>query len=166
MAILALITENQSGGSGSVDDVIGVFRDDHVFSDYELEQFDFMTITGSVADVQKRLDRVRPRVETAFYYMGKYSFNDIPDEPEDPNATSITVWSTLVNPIRWYQLIDPDKYIFKVGDLTQEEKDFIASPEFDINSGQVDNYLSKFSKDLGRKPENTVEIKDLKGSQP
>lgn len=78
----------------------------------------------------------------------------------------IKVWSTMEPPGRWYKLVNEDKFIFSIADLRQSEKDYIADPGFDVNSGLVDSYLKKFAKNLGRKPENTVEITEIRGDTP
>ena len=166
MAILMLITENQENVPyNNIDDVVGVFSDSHLFSDWELARFNFVTVTGSRADVDARLNQIRPFTSRAFYSISadEYSFT----EPvEEDRGLKIVVWSTLTPPVRWYQVNSPDKFIFKVGDLTQEEKDYISDPEFDINDSANDNYIKKFVKDLGRKPENNTEIRELRGTQP
>ena len=160
MAILMLITNLQETPVNNIDDVLGVFEDDHPFSDHELSRFGFLTVTGSRANEQARLNQARPMITIAYYYDGEYAFNT-PDL-----LGAIEVWSTLSPPVRWYELNDDDKYIFKVGDLTQEERDFISTPEFDVNSPLVDNYIEIFVKNLGRKPANTTEVRDLRGTQP
>ena len=161
MAVLLLIAEPQENVPyDNIDDVVGVFSDSHLFSDWELSRFDFMTVTGSREDVQVRLDQARPAIEEAYFDAESGEFTFI--KPEILGV-KIDVRSTLKPPIRWYQLNDNDKFIFKVGDLTQVEKDFISAPKFDINSSSADSYIDKFVKNLGRKTENTIEIKELRG---
>ena len=164
MAILLLVTINQENVPyNNIDDVVGVFEDTHLFSDWEISRFDFLTVTGSREDIQTRLDQARPTIATAYYSTELHEYTFIRPLIK---GLEIDVWSTLLPPVRWYQLNSPDKFIFKVGDFTQEEKDFMADPGFDINSSLVDGYIDKFVKNLGRKPENTTEIKDLRGQTP
>lgn len=166
MAILLLISSNQENiPYNNIGDVVGVFEDDHPFTPNELSRFEFLTITGSRADVEARLNQLRVTKTQVFYdtSINEYTFTQPASENLDH---SITVWSTMEPPGIWYKLEEDDKYPFFVTDLSQAEKDFIADPGFDITSPTVDAYISKLGKQLDRKTENTTEITELRGLTP
>jgi hypothetical protein len=169
MPILLLISNNQVNEPYNyLNDVVGVFADDHPFTPYELDRFEFLDVavgTNTVEEVQAKLQSIRVRQETAFFWDSTQEWSWEPPVDDDDLVEEAVVWTTASPPVRWYRLVQPLKFLFNVGDLTQNEKDLIAA--IDVNHPSVDSYLKKMVKSIERFPENeSEEIRDLRGTLP
>ena len=162
MAQIAIIsTETAKDGLQYIGDVVGVFPDDHQFSATELAKFNFLTVGGSVADVQARLSQLQPRIEMAYQWTSdeKHHWNEPDGEPMD----QIQVFR-LEGDSRWYRLDNGFKFPINIDTLSVEEKQLIES--IDINHPAVDSFIRKLVKDITALSGNDVEIKDLRNSEP
>jgi len=159
MAIILLVSTDQINEPFNYEnDMIAVFEDDWTFTQHELEVFKFLTVMGSKADVEARLNQLKPVVGTALMGTdGKWTF----DRSAPNTGEEIEVWSNMVPPINWYILVEKFNYIANVGSLTVEEKQVLAT--IDINHPSVDSAIKKILKDLSANPLNNVAVKELKG---
>jgi len=67
MAQLLLInSETQNLPWQDIDDIVGVYRDKHIFSPREKVAFNIVNIKGSREDVQKKFQDQRPETTLAF----------------------------------------------------------------------------------------------------
>jgi hypothetical protein len=161
MAIIALIASQQVNEPFNyLNDVIEVFDDDHTFTQYELDNFQFLTINGSRADVEAKVEQIKPTIAVAVKNsQGKWTFDYSQGTGEE-----IEVWSNLLPPINWYEYNESFKYPLNVEELTAEEKQLLAT--LDINHPSVDSAIKKIVKDLSVLQTNNTEIKELKGDMP
>jgi len=161
MAILMLISTNQVREPFQfLADVVGIFEDSHSFTPSELERFDFITIMGGRDDVANRLNELDVKYAQAFFNEtnSRWQF-------DDPMVTTqiIEVWSP--DNRTWYQVVEPFKFRWNIGQLTAEEKQLLAT--FDIFHPSVESAARKLMKDLiAANPANGNEIKDLKNQTP
>lgn len=150
------------------DDVVGsaAFEDAHNFSEYELQIFNVLYINGSREDVQNRIDQIKIRIESAWYWEADqiWSFS-IPTaaEVETGEVTDYTeVW--FDSPNRWRRVVNDFKFPVSVQDITPEEREILAT--VDINHPSVDSFIMKIIKDLSADPANMEEIRDLRNLEP
>jgi len=143
-----------------LDDMSYVFSDDHVFSDDELEQFNFLTVNGSYEDVRDRLIQISPRITAAFHWVEdqKWHFQ----VPEGDFDETIEVW--FDSPNKWNKVVNGFKFPINVGNLTPEEKQLLET--YDINHPSVDAFIRKIAKDITADPANNVEVRDLRNLEP
>lgn len=159
MAIILLVSTDQINEPFSYEnDVIDVFEDDWTFTQHELEVFEFITVKGSKADVEARLNQLKPVVGVALMGTdGKWTFDrQVPNTGEE-----IEVWTNMALPINWYKLVEKFYHLLNVGPLTAEEKQLLAT--IDINQPSVDSVIKKIVKELSVNPLNNVSVKELKG---
>jgi hypothetical protein len=164
MAILLLIkAETARDGLQYLNDVVGIFNDDHQFSSTELEVFSFLTIKGSRQDVSDRIDQIQPAIEEAYKWEsdGEYHWTN-PDE--ETIIDIIDVYWYGLPPKRWTRLDEDFKFPVNVGELTAEEKQVLET--VDINHPSVDSFIRKIIKDLDMLSGNNVEIIELRNSAP
>ena len=158
MAIVLLVSTNQVNEPYQYEnDMISVFPDGHQFSDYELARFGFVTINGSVADVEAKLYQIKPQIGVALMGTdGNWTF----DRSEPTTGEELEVWSYPgANPLRWFKYVVPFKYDFNLGQLTAEEKQLLES--IDINHPSVDSAIRKIVKDLAVDPANNEVVQEL-----
>jgi len=163
MAIVQYInSETARDGLQYLGDIVGVFPDDHQFSATELIKFSYLTIGGSVADVQARIDQLKPQITEAYLWEsdGKYHFDE--DGDIDPLGMILVFRTEGSN--KWYKLENAFKFPFNLGDLTPEEKQLLET--VDINHPSVDSFIRKLVKDITALSDNDVEIKDLRNTNP
>lgn len=155
--------ETVADGLQYLNDVVGVFTDDHAFSETELVKFDFLTISGTVQEVRQRLEQITPSIHDAHLWAtdNKYHW-DFPAN-EDDLLDSIEVFQTEGS-TKWYRLDNDFQFPVNVGDLSPEEKQLMET--VDINHPSVDSFIRKLVKDINALSGNDVEIKDLRNSQP
>lgn len=162
MAQVACISsENTRDGLQYLGDVVGVFSDDHVFTQHEQEAFDILYVNGSVADVKARLFQLKANTHYAYKWQSdsEYHFT----EAEDPDDTTETIQVYAISN-KWYKLVNDFKFVANFADLTAEEKQLLAT--VDINHPSVDSFISKIVKDYATQPGNDVEIIELKNQEP
>lgn len=70
MAIFLLISDKQESKNNVIGDIVGVFEDDHPFSDYERERFDFVKVRGTREEIDKLLKT--PPITEAYMVDGKW----------------------------------------------------------------------------------------------
>ena len=159
VAILMIVSGNQVNEPYSYEnDLICVFADDWQFTQNELDRFEFITVAGSVVDVEARLEQLKPVIGVAVMGNdGKLTF----DFSSPNTGEEIEVWTNMVPPINWYRLVEPFYHFANIGILTAEEKQLLAT--IDINNPSVDSYIKKIIKDLSVNPLNNVVVKELKG---
>lgn len=159
MAVLLLISTDQINEPYNYeDDVIEVFEDDHQFTPNELEVFEFLTVNGSKADVEAKLNQLKPVIGVALMGTdGKWTF----DRGEPITGEEMEVWTNMLNPIRWYEYVVPFKYVANIGTLTAEQKQLLAT--IDINHPSVDSAIRTVLKDLSVNPANNEVVKELQG---
>jgi len=161
MAIIMLISNyNVNEPYQYLNDIIGVFSDDHIFTQNELDRFLFLTINGSVADVHARINQVKPQIAECYLNnVGKWVF-----PMPDPVVDQKQVWRAPGDRY-WYNLVQPFKFPCNVGELTAEERQLLET--IDINNPSVDSAIKKIVKDLVvANPENGIEEKDLRNLNP
>ena len=152
-----LIIKTEKEGLQYIGDVVGVFRDEHIFSSDELEIFNVQTIKGSKTDVKAKLQQLAPVIANAYLHSdGKYYF-----EESDPYLSMIEV---LKIGIRWYEVKNDFKFNVNVNSLTPEEKQTLET--VDIKDLLTDDSIQKMIKDYTLIPGNDVEIKDLRNKIP
>ena len=163
MAILMLISADIIRDNCQyLNDVVGVFPDGYQFSSTELERFNFLTINGSVSDVQLRLDQITPEIQYAYQWQsdGKYHWTD----PDGETITDEIQVYQVEGSNRWYKMVNDFKFPVNTGGLTPEEKQLLET--YDITHPSVDSFIRKLAKDLTEDPANNTEIKDLRNSHP
>ena len=163
MAILLLVNnETIRDGLQYLGDVVGVFPDDHKFSDTELLKFDTLTVKGSVADVRLRLEQITPTPGIAYLWESdnKYHWR-IPEDGAPLEAIDVF---QVEGSTRWYKAENDFKFPVNIDGLTQEEKQLLAT--IDINNPSVDSFIKKIVKDILVLSGNDVEIKDLRNTSP
>lgn len=158
MAIVMIISIDTANEPDSYeDDIVSVFPDGWNFTQHELDMFEFLTINGSVEDVELRLEQIKPVIGVAHLKAdGKYTFDVSLGTGEE-----IEVWTNMKSPINWYKYVVPFNQFANFGPLTAEEKQLLAT--IDIMHPSVDATIKKIVKDLSVIPANNVEVKELKG---
>jgi len=160
MSIISIISLDQVNEPRNYEnDIIEVHDDAHQFTDYELSRFEFLTVNGTKADVEAKLNQIKPIVGIALMGTdGELTF----DRSAPNSGEEIEVWSVPdATPIRWYKLVEPFQRLFNVGPLTAEEKQLLET--VDINHPSVDSAIKKIVKDLSVNPANNEVIKELQG---
>lgn len=160
MAKLMIAPLNQADDEWTFqNDILGVYEDSHIFSSYEQNIYDFLTVSGTRQDVQQRLSQIQPRVAVAYDVGGKWTF----EEP-NPVGETLDVW-TPNDGKNWYQLKEAFRFPVNIGVISAEEKQFLTT--FDINHPSVDATVKKLAKNLvDANPENSVHIKSLRNQEP
>jgi len=161
--LLIIKDETVRDGMQYIGDMVGVFEDSHVFSDNELVLFDVLIVNGSRADVEARVNQLRPLEDNAAIWDtdGKYHFmSGIPPEG-----------TVLSDPIqvfnvgnKWYQKVVGFKFLINVDGLTPQEKELLET--IDINNPAIDSFINKIVKDLASQVGNDIEIIDLRNLTP
>lgn len=158
--ILIIKNETAVDGLQYLGDIVGVYRDSHVFSDHELLIFNVLTISGSVADVQAKIHEITPREEEAFLWVADNEYHWIKESELAP-GDEIRVFQVSN---RWYELVDDFRFPISISGLTPEEKQLLET--VDINHPSVDSFIRKIVKDLAVLAGNGNEIKDLRNTEP
>jgi len=176
--LLLIKAETARDGLQFINDVVGVYPDDHVFSDHEYTVFNVIAVStglSTVADVQSRFNQIAPTIVNAMQWLsdGKYHFDtEEPesgwyDEIENPAGEqvidSIQVYQ-VEGGSRWYKCVNDFKFPLNVENLTPEEKQLIAT--IDINHPSVDSFIRKVAKDITQLDGNDIEIKELRNQTP
>ena len=160
--LLLIAAETAEDGQQYIGDVVGVFSDDHVFSDHELKIFNVLTVGGSREDVQARIGQLTPRIEIAYKWAsdGKYHWTDGDGETV---LEAIEVYQ-MEGSRSWYKLVSDFTYPVSVDTLTAEEKQLLET--LDVSHSSVDSFIRKLVKDASVLNGNDVEIKELKNTTP
>ena len=157
--LLIIKDETVRAGLQYIGDMVGVFEDSHIFDDNELAKFSTLTVAGSRADVESRINQLRPLEAGAAIWDtdGKYHFDsEIP--PEGTVISDYIEVFKIVN--KWYHKAVGFKFPINLDGLTPEEKQLLAT--IDINNPAIDSFINKILKDLLTQVGNDVEIKDLR----
>ena len=163
MAITMLINnETTRDGLQYLNDLVGVFPDDHQFSPTELSNFSFLTVGGSVEDVKTRISQITPRVEYCVLWQSDNKYHWLDDGDNDPLET-IEVYQ-IEGSNKWFKLVNAFKFPVNVDELTPEEKQLLET--VDINHPSVDSFIRKIAKDVAALPDNDIEVKELRNSEP
>jgi hypothetical protein len=166
MPILMLInSETVKDGLQYLNDVVGVFPDDHQFSGTELAKFNFLSVgigINTVDEVKARIRQITPAIEDAFLWQSdnKYHWTD----PDGETIIGRMRVFQVEGSNRWYELVSDFKFPANTGDLTPEEKQLLET--VDVTHPSVDSFIRKLVKDITVLTGNTNEIKDLRNSQP
>ncbi len=160
--VVIINNETAKDGLQYLGDIVGVFSDSHIFSATELEKFSFLTINGSVNDVNFRLSQLCPRVEMAFLWESDGDYHWVEDGNNDP-VEMIEVYQ-VEGSNKWYKLINDFKFPVNLDGLTPEEKQLLET--VDINHSAVDSFVRKIVKDVTQLSDNNIEVKELRNSTP
>lgn len=159
MAIAMYISaETHKDGIQYIGDLVNIFKDDHQFSETELEKFNFLTINGSVEDVTAKLEQIKPRIEKAYLWVSdsEYHWDDSQDFTE--------IIRVVQDGNRWRKVNERFKFPINFDELTPEEKQILET--IDINHPSVDSFINKIAKDILALSGNQEEVKELRNTEP
>lgn len=158
--VIYIKAETELDGVQYLGDIVEVLEDDRWLSPSMLEAFNVLTISGSKADVQARLNQIIPRVKKAYLLAdGDYHW----DRGDEDPVETIRVFQ-VEGSNRWYKQEEKFKFPMNLAELTPEEKQLLET--VNINHPSVDSFIRKLVKDITILSGNDVEVKELRNTEP
>jgi len=160
MAQLLLInSETQNLPYQDIDDIIGVYRDNHSFSDRERIAFDIVEVKGKRADVEKKLREQRPTESIAFRVKGTRTWSlEVPEKWDNIEQTDL--WKNPADN-KWYFLDESKKFPNTLKDVTSAERTKIKDTDPYTVDSEKDSIYAKTAHDPSEDNKNNVEASDL-----
>lgn len=162
MAILMLITSStEKPDIHEIDDVVKIYPDNHVFTPTEEEKYSFLTISGTVSELEAYIRNVMPTRASAYLWESDNEWHfDYPliGKPLD----EIKVYNPGGN--KWYKLDKELRTYVNISDLSELEK--LNLTVEGLSHPAALNYVERMMKNPFDKISNQDEIKDLRNQTP